>query len=446
MDILKCDMCGGTLVTNEDENVTICEYCGTKRSLTEKRLKKQKNIFFTKLKGILKNNYVLSFPLAKMTFMFSVFTIIFYIYSLISLGVGGVHGQNLYKFTLMFLPFITPLLICAKIIKRKRLAITFEAISLIGTLVYFCRLPFSFCNEFFLTIIVTLGLDIIWMILVCLTRKTEFKPSEKRKWYSYIFPTVISITIIFIFHMYGISYFDYQYTRYIDQRFETVKIGESVWFGKYEQDNDKTNGKEAIGWIVLDKQEDKVLVVSHYALDWKMFNDDGGSASWKHSSLRKWLNSEFLNSAFTGNMHTLISTTTVTPGRNYENIAFPVVPTQDKIFLLSYEEANKYFKSYEARRCAPTKYAKARGIGISDGCVNWWLRSPRAYYYRVPTGNSNGAQFLRQWKPYNESVDYDYSAAAYANYAGGISTNGESLDHRGIGVRPAMWIDTSKAK
>lgn len=46
-----------------------------------------------------------------------------------------------------------------------------------------------------------------------------------------------------------------------------AKIGDTVFFGKYEQDNDASDGKETIAWIVLDKKDDRVLLLSEKSLD-----------------------------------------------------------------------------------------------------------------------------------------------------------------------------------
>ena len=45
------------------------------------------------------------------------------------------------------------------------------------------------------------------------------------------------------------------------------RIGDVITFGKYEQDNKTSNGKEDIEWIILDRQGDKVLLISRMALD-----------------------------------------------------------------------------------------------------------------------------------------------------------------------------------
>ena len=75
-------------------------------------------------------------------------------------------------------------------------------------------------------------------------------------------------------------------------------VGNSVSFGSYEQDNNPANGKEEIEWIVLDVQGDRSLLISKYALDCKKYNTEWTDGTWESCSLRKWLNSDFLNAAF----------------------------------------------------------------------------------------------------------------------------------------------------
>jgi len=48
---------------------------------------------------------------------------------------------------------------------------------------------------------------------------------------------------------------------------KNAKVGDIVYFGTYEQDNDTTNGKEDIKWLVLAKENNRVLVISDKALD-----------------------------------------------------------------------------------------------------------------------------------------------------------------------------------
>ncbi|MBP3696995.1 MAG: hypothetical protein J6J45_05560, partial [Clostridia bacterium] len=75
-----------------------------------------------------------------------------------------------------------------------------------------------------------------------------------------------------------------------DADFSDTQVGDYITFGSYEQDNDLSNGKEPIEWLVLDKQDGKVLVISKYALDAKPYNDEYVDVTWETCTLRSWLN------------------------------------------------------------------------------------------------------------------------------------------------------------
>ena len=82
---------------------------------------------------------------------------------------------------------------------------------------------------------------------------------------------------------------------------ELINVGDSIAFGKYEQDNDLTNGKEDINWKVIAKEKNKILVISEKILDRKPYHFQKEDITWEKCSLRDWLNSGFLNEAFSTN-------------------------------------------------------------------------------------------------------------------------------------------------
>lgn len=201
--------------------------------------------------------------------------------------------------------------------------------------------------------------------------------------------------------------------------FEKLEVGDIYTFGKCEQDNNTLNGKEKIEWIVLEKKNGKILVISKYALDCMPYNTDDSSVTWETCSLRAWLNNEFINNAFTGEQQSMIQTIKVA---NYDNSRYNTDGgnnTKDKVFILSIDEVNKYFASDEARKCAPTAYAVAQrfhqrdeySMGDKAPC-RWWLRSPG----------------IAQWKV----ADVDGDGDVY------VHGNGANFDTPY--VRPALWI------
>ena len=120
--------------------------------------------------------------------------------------------------------------------------------------------------------------------------------------------------------------------------------------------------------------------------------------TWETCSLRSWLNSTFLNTAFTADEQKAIQQTSVDNGKSQGNSNWSTKGgnnTTDQIFLLSYAEEGKYLASDNDRICRPTTYAKAHGAYTDDnGNCWWWLRSPGSYQdcsARVFTDGSLGS-------------------------------------------------------
>ena len=191
----------------------------------------------------------------------------------------------------------------------------------------------------------------------------------------------------------------------------SAKIGNTVFWGEYEQDNDIKNGKETIEWIVLDIVEGKAFVVSKYGLECKPYNNYYAYLTWKGSTLRSWLNDDFINNAFSTTEKTYISTTTVKADTNPTYSINPGDDTEDKIFLLSYSEFIRYF-STDDRLCEFTPYASKQGVS------SWWLRT-------------NGKTRIY---------------ASVVNHSGDLNLYGLVLDSDTCAVRPAMWLDLSSFK
>ena len=204
-------------------------------------------------------------------------------------------------------------------------------------------------------------------------------------------------------------------------KIKNIKVGDTYTFGAYEQDNSTSNGKEAIEWTVLDKDGMSLLLISKQALDCQQYNTSYTDVTWESCSLRKWMNGTFLNKAFNAEEQAQIQNTTVSADKNPEYNTNPGNATTDKVFLLSINEVEKYFNSDEARKCAPTAYAKAQGAYTSDSYKTasgaatcwWWLRSP---------GSSQGS-------------------AATVNHGGSVICNGYSVIYDTDAVRPALWIN-----
>ena len=164
-------------------------------------------------------------------------------------------------------------------------------------------------------------------------------------------------------------------------------------------------------WIVLAVKDEKALLLSEKVLDSKRLNEVGKDISWETCTLRQWLNSSFLNEAFTDEEKSKIVEVELRneSGNN----------TKDKVFLLSVDETKEYLGSDAGT--IPTKYAEWRGVKVNskyeDRC-RYWLRTGRF-----------------------ASTDNDYFA--YVGYSGDVEDLGIKVQSDKIGVRPALWVNTA---
>ena len=207
-------------------------------------------------------------------------------------------------------------------------------------------------------------------------------------------------------------------------------VGNYVSFGTYPQTK-AGNDATPIEWLVLARDGNKALLISRYGLDAQPYNKYNASVTWETCTLRTWLNGRFYIKAFSSAEQAAILTTNVDNSKNQCYSGWSTnggKNTQDKVFLLSYAEANKYFgvtynSSNTKSRVAPTAYAIAQGAGknssykTADGIdAGWWrLRSPGVSQY----------------------------------YAAYVSTDGSFYPNRvnvGSGsVRPALWVNLESA-
>jgi len=200
------------------------------------------------------------------------------------------------------------------------------------------------------------------------------------------------------------------YETYQNELLISAQVGDYIYYGTYEQDNYETNGKEKIEWLVLDKHDGKLLVISKHVLDCQAYNTFSGNITWEASTLRSWLNSDFLNTAFSNNEREKIATMVISNDNSQHGTDQGSV-THDKVFVLSIPEAKKYFASNEMRKCQATNYAKS--LGASRAGCSWWLRTIGRYQ----------------------------NYACHTWQIGGINDLGVCVNENDIGVRPAMWIE-----
>lgn len=151
----------------------------------------------------------------------------------------------------------------------------------------------------------------------------------------------------------------------------------TLFFGNYYQSS--VNHKESIEWLILEKQENNLLLLSRYALDSQKFNESKRGSTWETCTLRKWLNSTFINNAFNTQEQKAILSTIVKADRNPNYGTDPGNDTKDRVFLLSVIEIKKYFKSKADRKCLTTLYSARHWKRPSVLACDWWSRTPGRY-------------------------------------------------------------------
>ncbi len=168
--------------------------------------------------------------------------------------------------------------------------------------------------------------------------------------------------------------FDLQTNKIPKLKYAKAELGDIVICGKYKRNNDVSDKKEPIEWIVIDKEDDKILLWSKYCIDAKEYSVEN-TTYWENSFLRKWLNSDFINEAFNEEEKKYIIETDVNNNyifNQYIYEAYGGPNTKDKVFILSIDELDKY-KYYT--NCQPTTYAAKQ---LSKDWYEWeyWVRSP----------------------------------------------------------------------
>ena len=96
--------------------------------------------------------------------------------------------------------------------------------------------------------------------------------------------------------------------------------------------------------MVLVRDGKKALLLSRYGLDAQPYNTEDTAITWEKSTLRTWLSGTFIDKAFTSAEQSAILETNVDNGSGQGYSKWNTNGgnnTQDKVFLLSYAEANQ---------------------------------------------------------------------------------------------------------
>lgn len=175
--------------------------------------------------------------------------------------------------------------------------------------------------------------------------------------------------------------------------YKTVKLGNYVINGN----------KVDLEWYVIGEENGSQLLLSKNSIDKKQFNSNKNrKASWEKSNIREFLNNEFYNNVFNdGEKNSIILSIIQNNASPKSGVKYN--DTNDKVFLLSYDEVMKYV----GKENLNLLMAKNTN-GKND---KWYLRTE---------GHSNGT-------------------ICYVDVKGDVSTSG-CVDSQNHGIRPAIWV------
>lgn len=190
---------------------------------------------------------------------------------------------------------------------------------------------------------------------------------------------------------------------------------------------------EPIKWRVLELNGNEAMLVADREMDCFPYNAESKNVQWKDCTLRRFLNTDFYNRAFTEDERRCIITS---QNDNPDNIYYGTDcgdTTEDKVFILSSDEVYGSTAAVHgfypgggvddpARRFRPTMYAKARGT---------WYSPVKGY-------EGNGFWFMR-------TNGYSLSSASYICDFGYIYNSGTNVACNDSGVLPVIRLDLSKA-
>lgn len=218
---------------------------------------------------------------------------------------------------------------------------------------------------------------------------------------------------------------------------EVIKnIGDTAKFGSYF-------GKP-IEWqaLAVDAKAGKALLIPKEIVGYWSFSDNGKEATWETSSLRKWLNSDFYNATFNEQQKAFIIESDIENKANPEYGQGGGSATKDKVFLLSYDEADKYF-SDDSARVAKVNFTETQIANIAKA-----LSSRVSPKYAVTYDDS-----VSELASYNGTTDWwwlrtsgrELTRVAAVSYSGELYKIGNEVEEPYDGVRPAIWVNIAAA-
>lgn len=216
------------------------------------------------------------------------------------------------------------------------------------------------------------------------------------------YAVVLTITpILFIVDKYHRFIVDPSVTRDEIEIIKQADLFDEVQYGRVNAPELQENNLP-ITWIVVEKEDDRALLISKYALFSSYFYQHHKECSYLNSDIRKLLNDDFLYYVFRK--------------KELEHIMINEA-TEDKAFLFSKEEVSKYLPSDDMRKLTLLEMSvKMNENNIyKDKSYWWWLRS--------------------------EDINKELLYVPVVEATGSINEDGVEVNRSNVKIRPAIWVD-----
>jgi hypothetical protein len=184
-----------------------------------------------------------------------------------------------------------------------------------------------------------------------------------------------------------------------------VRLGNIIHFGAYR-------------WRIIDSKGNQALIITEDVIEQRAYNNQLITVTWEQCTLRKYLNSVFLNK-LDGEIIASIT------NQNLNNSWYGTAggnDTKDKIFLLSLDElcSSPYFGDSKLKLTEKGGQSyindennSKRAVKFNNVLCSWWLRS----------SGRNGDN------------------AARVDDNGDVDVGGDKVNRIYCGVRPALWLN-----
>ena len=196
---------------------------------------------------------------------------------------------------------------------------------------------------------------------------------------------------------------------------------DTISFGRYEQDGNVGNGPDDIDWILLDRKDGKVMLMSRIIIENYIFNANGVDNIWENSDIRNFMNADCYNAWFNDSEKGKIVKTNVATKNSQDSDIY----TDDNLYLLNEEECRRFFGKEDSnqynKRIAThiTDYLKATRTNITVSNKNTWYKGNSSFWLRDAGKNKMFAK--------------------YVGLFGRLNQEGDAVN-KNDGIRPVMWV------